>query len=153
MLRGDDDARRRIGELAAELGLNPKTIRYYEAIGLLPEPRRTPAGYRCYGVDDRERLRFIAQAKAIGLSLQEISEILAIRQAGNPPCRHVAAVLDRKLAVLEARIRSLTDLHREITELRRDTAGMVSCDATICAIIEHHDRIAEPLDLPVDWKD
>ena len=95
MLRGDDDARRRIGELAAELGLNPKTIRYYEAIGLLPEPRRTPAGYRCYGVDDRERLRFIAQAKAIGLSLQEISEILAIRQAGNPPCRHVAAVLDR----------------------------------------------------------
>ena len=49
----------RIGELAAELGLNPKTIRYYEEIGLLPQPRRTPAGYRLYEAADRERLAFI----------------------------------------------------------------------------------------------
>ncbi len=49
----------RIGELAAELGLNPKTIRYYEEIGLLPAPERTLAGYRLYDATDRERLQFI----------------------------------------------------------------------------------------------
>jgi DNA-binding transcriptional MerR regulator len=59
----------RIGELATELGINPKTIRYYEAIDLLPAPVRTTAGYRLYGAPDRERLRFITKAKAIGFTL------------------------------------------------------------------------------------
>ena len=55
----------RIGGLAAELGINPKTIRYYEEIGLLAAPARSPAGYRLYSAADGERLRFIAKAKAI----------------------------------------------------------------------------------------
>jgi DNA-binding transcriptional MerR regulator len=131
-----------IGQIAAELGLNPKTIRYYEAIGLLPEPRRTSAGYRRYGVEDRERLRFIAKAKTLGLSLHEIGEIFAIRFGGDPPCRHVAGLLDQKLAAIEAQIRALTDLRRELQTLRRTTEGMTSCDAPVCAIIEddHPDR-------------
>jgi len=78
-------ARRRIGELAAELGLNPKTIRYYEDIGLMPEPPRTAAGYRLYGEVDRERLEFILKARAIGLTLEEIHQILALRSQGQPP--------------------------------------------------------------------
>lgn len=143
----------RIGQLAAELGLNPKTIRYYEAIGLLPEPRRTPAGYRCYDAGDRERLRFVARAKSLGLSLKEIAEIVAIRQAGDAPCRHVADVLDHKLLAIETRIRVLTELHGEIAKLRIDTAGMTWCAAPICAIIENCADIATALDLPVDWKD
>lgn len=76
----------RIGELAAELGLNPKTIRYYEEIGLLPEPRRTQAGYRLYDAADRERLRFILKAKAVGLTLEEIKLVLDVRSNGQPPC-------------------------------------------------------------------
>ena len=92
MLRGDDDAGGGSANLPRSLGLTQRRSARYEAIGLLLEPRRTPAGYRCYGVEDRERLRFIAQAKAIGLSLQEISENSrsgrqGTRPAGtSPPC-------------------------------------------------------------------
>jgi DNA-binding transcriptional MerR regulator len=78
----------RIGELAAALDLNPKTIRYYEDIGLLPQPKRSAAGYRLYDDADHERLRFILKAKAVGLSLEEISRILAICDQGQPPCKH-----------------------------------------------------------------
>ena len=63
----------RIGQLANEVGLNPKTLRYYEQIGLLPAPQRSPSGYRLYTAADRERLDFIAKAKAIGLTLEEIA--------------------------------------------------------------------------------
>ncbi len=59
MAEGGKSRRMRIGELAGRLDLNPKTIRYYEEIGLLPTPQRTPAGYRLYDAADLERLRFI----------------------------------------------------------------------------------------------
>ena len=147
----------RIGELAAEFGLNPKTIRYYETIGLLPQPSRTHAGYRRYGNEDRERLQFIAKAKALGLSLHQIGEIFAIRQRGEPPCRHVAGLLDQKLVIVDARIRALTDLRQELLILRGAAGEMTSCDAPICAIIEdHYAPDADPnnrLDLPVEWKE
>ncbi|MDP8900894.1 MAG: heavy metal-responsive transcriptional regulator [Actinomycetota bacterium] len=100
----------RIGELAGELGLNPKTIRYYEAIGLLPAPARTATGYRLYGTADRERLRFIGKAKAIGLTLAEIGEVLTLRDDGTCPCPHVLGLLDRKLAAVDAQLRLLSDV-------------------------------------------
>ncbi len=67
-----------IGELADRVGVNTKTIRYYESIKLLPEPARTPAGYRIYGPDDETRLTFIKTAQHLGLSLDEIREVLAL---------------------------------------------------------------------------
>ena len=76
-----------IGELAADMHLNPKTIRYYEEIGLLPAPRRNAAGYRQYAAAERERLRFIAKAKALGFTLREIRELFALRDASRSPVR------------------------------------------------------------------
>jgi len=58
-----------IGELAGELQLNPKTIRYYEEVGLLPKPRRSESGYRLYSRYEIERLRLVKRAKLLGLSL------------------------------------------------------------------------------------
>jgi len=58
-----------IGEMSAELNLNPKTIRYYEEVGLLPEPRRSESGYRLYSRKEVERLRLVKRAKLLGLSL------------------------------------------------------------------------------------
>jgi DNA-binding transcriptional MerR regulator len=133
----------RIGELASDLGLNPKTIRFYEAIGLLPTPQRTPAGYRLYGDADRERLRFIAQAKTIGLTLQEISEILALRDAGEEPCMRVREMIDGKLAALDERIRHLTDLRRDLQVLQAEAASMTDPCTTICHIIELH--VSQPV--------
>lgn len=136
--------RLRIGELAAELGLNPRTIRYYEAIGLLPAPPRTPAGYRLYGAAGRERLRFIARAKAIGLTLDEIGEILALRREGRPPCEHVLALLERKLAAVDRQLRALAEFRQALVALREGAAEARGADAGVCGIIERH----EPVDRP-----
>lgn len=65
-----------IGEVAEELQLNPKTIRYYEEVGLLPEPRRSESGYRLYSDYEVERLRLLKRAKLLRLSLTEIKEIV-----------------------------------------------------------------------------
>ena len=127
----------RVGELAAEFGLNPKTLRYYEEIGLLPAPKRTPAGYRQYGPEDRERLDFILKARAIGLSLEEIGQILGVRQAGGEPCEHVVGLLDRKIAQVDAQLRALAEVRRELEGLRASAAG-ASGTGRICRIIEHY---------------
>jgi MerR family Zn(II)-responsive transcriptional regulator of zntA len=128
----------RIGELAGELGLNPKTLRYYEAIGLLPQPRRNAAGYRLYGAADKERLAFIGKAKALGFSLQEIGEILALRDAGTEPCAHVRALIDARLAAVSAQLQLLTELREELETLQSE-AERTTCSCTpICSIIELH---------------
>ena len=72
-------AEMKIGQLARRLDLNTQTIRYYERIGLLPEPERTESGYRAYGEGDERRLRFIKNARSAGLTLDEIKEVLASR--------------------------------------------------------------------------
>jgi MerR family Zn(II)-responsive transcriptional regulator of zntA len=145
------EKRLRIGELAAELGLNPKTIRYYEQIGLLPAAPRTESGYRVYGAADVERLRFIGKAKAIGLSLAEIGEILALRRAGRAPCAHVLELLDRKLAAVDRQFRTLHDVRRELVGLRKEAVRTASAEACVCGIIERHEPAdrAEPASRPL----
>ena len=129
----------RIGELAAQRGLNPKTIRYYEEIGLLPQPERTASGYRLYGSGDLERLRFIGKAKAIGLSLDEVREILDIQRSGRAPCEHVVALLDQKLAAVDHQLRALRDFRRELVGIREAAASTMTAEACVCGIIEQHE--------------
>ena len=121
----------RIGQLAAEFGLNPKTIRYYEAIGLLPPPERTDAGYRLYTDADVERLRFIGKAKLIGLSLDEIREIFRLRSNGEPPCGCVLSMLDQKVAAMDAQLCALEAFRQELVALREQATRYVHADATI----------------------
>lgn len=128
----------RIGQLAAELGLNPRTIRYYEGLGLLARPERSAAGYRHYTRAERETLRFIMKAKASGLALAEIGEILALRRAGREPCAHVRDVLDHKLALVEAQLRALTAFREELLTLRDAATAATACDGAVCGIIERH---------------
>lgn len=127
-----------IGELAGELRLNPRTIRYYEAIGLLPAPVRNIAGYRLYGAADRERLRFIAKAKAIGFTLREIREILALRDGGDEPCPYVGELLEQKLTAVETQLRLLTELQAELLALRAETTVTACSSTPICGPIERH---------------
>ncbi len=75
-----------IGQLAAELGLNTKTSRYYEGLGLLALAARTAAGYRRYTDVERDALHFVVKAKEAGLTLAEIGDILALRHVGEEPC-------------------------------------------------------------------
>mgnify|MGYP000285988986 CR=1 FL=1 len=124
-----------IGQLAARTGTNPKTIRYYEAVGLLPPPRRTPAGYRLYGPEDVARLGFIRKARAVGLSLAEIREVLRLRDGGQAPCDHVLAVLNARIAAIDRQVRELRELRRQLRTLRR-RGRRTARKGCICGIIE-----------------
>lgn len=128
----------RIGELATELGINPKTIRYYEEIGLLPPAKRADNGYRLYDDADRHRLRFIIQARAVGLTLEEIGETLALQQRGMQPCEHVVALLDRKLAAVDEQLRILGEFRQELLSLRTEAHQTMRAEACVCGIIERH---------------
>ena len=138
MYQTSNSSRIRIGELAAELGLNPKTIRYYEEIGLLPPARRADNGYRFYGDADRERLHFIGKAKAVGLTLEEIGEILGLRRDGEQPCEHVLMLLDRKLNAVKEQLRTLAEFQQDLLALREEASKTMRTDACVCGIIEQY---------------
>lgn len=110
--------RLRIGQLARATGLNPKTLRYYDEIGLLRPLARTMAGYRLYGEGAIERRRFVRKAQDLGLSLKDIGTILAISDAGRVPCEHVAAIVERELERIAAETRRLRSRRRDLLALR-----------------------------------
>ena len=106
-----------IGAFAKALDLNTQTVRYYERIGLLPEPDRTEAGYRLYGKEDERRLRFVKNARTAGLSLGEIKEVLAFHERGELPCGYVTEAIARKAEEVEQKIEELTRFKRELDRL------------------------------------
>lgn len=127
----------RIGELAEALGINPRTIRFYESKGLLPEPARTPSGYRSYGEEDAERLTFIKTAQRIGLSLDEIAEIIALRDRGQQPCGYVKELMHRQIAALDRQIEQMQRLRESLIGLEAQTVANGNGEATYCCLIEH----------------
>lgn len=127
----------RIGELAERQGVTTKAIRFYESIGLLPDPERTPSGYRAYGEADAERLAFIKTAQRLGLSLDEIKEIIAFRDRGERPCGYVADVLRRQVSDLDRRIREMRALRDELKHLQARATGGGGPESKYCAVIEH----------------
>lgn len=128
----------RIGELAAQLGINPRTIRYYEGIGLLPAADRTGANYRRYQAGDADRLTFIKTAQRLGLSLDEIREILALRDRGEAPCGYVRRVLARELDAIDDRIAELRTLRGELVKLEALADQLPPSPAGYCRLIDHH---------------
>lgn len=136
-----ENERLRIGELADRCGVNPKTVRYYEDIGLLPEPERLPSGYRVYGRDDVERLAFIRSAQRFGLALDDVREVLAFRDRGELPCGYVREVVRREAARLDERIAELLEIREELRRLLARTDD-VAQDAGYCHLLEH--RQPEP---------
>ncbi len=127
----------RIGELAGRQGVTTKAIRFYESIGLLPDPERTPSGYRAYGEVDAERLTFIKTAQRLGLSLEEIKEIIAFRDRGEQPCDYVADVLQRQVSDLDRRIREMRSLRDELKQLQSGAATRGGSEGRYCSVIEH----------------
>lgn len=129
----------RIGELAQRAGVPAKTIRYYEAIEVMPEPARTASGYRDYNADALKRLAFIRAAQSIGLTLGEIREILAFRDRAEAPCAHVTSLIERHAKELGERIAALermrTDLQR-LARRARTAPRSQDQDAQFCHIIE-----------------
>ena len=120
----------KIGELADQVAVSTKTIRYYESIGLLAEPARTPAGYRDYDDDAVERLRFVRDAQATGLSLTEISSVLELKDAGSSSCRHTADLVDRHLDEIDQQIERLQTARTQLVELAQRARSLDPAECT-----------------------
>jgi DNA-binding transcriptional MerR regulator len=127
----------RIGELARQTATTTKTLRFYEASGLLPEPGRTPGGYRDYAPEAATRVRFITEARSAGFTLRQIGEVLAIRDGGQPPCEHVRTLIALRLDEIEQRLAELAKTRASLRALARRTAEVdpAACDG-YCSIIE-----------------
>ncbi len=110
-----------IGELARLLNLSPRTIRYYEEIGLLASVRRVEGGKRIYTGEDLRRLRFIKKLKALGLTLAEMQELEAAylkHRTNRKVLPRLVELLDRRIAEIDERIETLASLRYEIAEYR-----------------------------------
>lgn len=106
-----------IGKLAQKTDLTTDTLRYYEKEGLLAPARKTDAGYRLYDEDAARRLRFIKQAQQCGFSLDEIGELLALKNSDAACCKDVRSVAIEKKLQLEHKIRALQRMSQALTEL------------------------------------
>ena len=124
-----------IGDIAKRFGLNPRTIRYYEIIGILPKAKRTESGYRIYSYETIERLEFILKAKALGLKLDEIKEIINLYEKGEIPCECTKEFIRNKISEIEERVASLEELRAKLTGLLKLREFKVSTKS-ICPIIE-----------------
>lgn len=120
----------KIGELGELGGVSTKTIRYYESIGLLAEPERTPSGYRDYTDVAVERLRFVLDAQASGLSLAEISSVLELKSAGERSCQHTIALLERHLEDIETQIARLQNARASLTQLAKRARSLDPAECT-----------------------
>jgi DNA-binding transcriptional MerR regulator len=126
----------KIGEIANRAGVAAKTIRFWEDQHLVPEPRRTPTGYRDYDPEIVERLTFIRHAQAAGLTLEQIRQVLNIRSNGDAPCVHVTAVVTERLAEVESRISELTRTRDQLVLLAERAAAQDPADCHgYCSII------------------
>ncbi len=129
-----------IGEVAQTAGVSVQTVRYYEQLALLPPPQRTDSGYRVYGPETVERLRFIRQAQAAGFQLEEIKEILRLKYTGQSPCDCVRALLEQKLEQVEREMAELARFRRELRKTLKHSQKLPRLPhsaSVICPIIQN----------------
>ena len=124
------------GKLAAATGCNIETIRYYENIGLLPEPGRNGSGYRHYSEDHLRRLKFIQHARALGFTSASIQELLQLSEPGSSHTRaDVKRLTEAHIEDISARIRDLQKMKRRLNQIASFCDGSEAASET-CPILE-----------------
>lgn len=124
----------KIGELAKRARCQVETIRYYESVGLLPEPARSGGNFRIYGKAHVERLQFVRHCRSLNMTLDEIRSLLKYRDVPVHDCGEVNTLIDEHIIDVEARIEELTRLKQQLVTLRRKCAGVKRTDA--CGILQ-----------------
>src|SRR5499425_2977448 len=123
-----------IGEAAQQAKLSIDTIRFYERRALLPRAPRTEGHFRLYTADDVTRLTFIKQMQGLGFSLQEIKQLLDLRDRGGHACREVRNLLSSKLTEIRHKIRDLQNLEHELV------LDLQKCDRELKKTRDHGPR-------------
>ncbi len=121
------------GALAKQLGCSLETIRYYEGIGIMPEPMRTQSGHRLYGREEQERLRFILRCRELGFSIQELRRLLSMVDSDHFTCGEVHELTQEYLQSVSEKIADLRKLEHTLKAISMECAGG---DAPDCPIIE-----------------
>ena len=109
-----------IGEVARQTGLSIHTIRFYEAEGLLAEAPRSESGYRVYPPGTVGQLKFIKKAQELGFSLDEIRELLILKDKSTDACSHVKSLVTEKLASIRTKQRELESMERDLKHILAD---------------------------------
>ncbi len=112
-----------IGGLAKEANVNVETIRYYERRRLLPQPLRTPAGYRIYSADAVRRLHFVKRAQELGFSLKEIKELLGLRVRPGSTSTDIRKLAGAKITDIDKKIRTLQAMKKSLVQITNACSG------------------------------
>ncbi|GAB6170734.1 Hg(II)-responsive transcriptional regulator [Paradesulfitobacterium aromaticivorans] len=123
-----------IGELAKNAGVNIETIRYYERLGLIPEPPRTQSGYRVFPLEVVHRIRFIKRSQDLGFTLSEINKLLSMTESGSYGCREVREFASQKIKEIELKIHDLQNMKSILQDLSSKCCDEWAIDD--CPIIE-----------------
>lgn len=131
-----------IGRLAKAVGVNVQTVRYYERLHLLGPATRTSSGYRLYGPEEEQRLRFIKNAQTLGFTLREVNELLNLRVSSVARCGTIQMKAQAKLRQVEAKVQDLLALSRALKSLIRTCRAGQPTDH--CPILQRLDKGATP---------
>ncbi|PVA07602.1 MerR family transcriptional regulator [Thalassorhabdomicrobium marinisediminis] len=137
-----------IGTLAKRTGTKVPTIRYYEQIGLMPEPGRTEGGQRRYDAAALDRLAFIRHSRQLGFSLDAIRELLDLSDSPDRSCAQIDAVAQRQLSDVEARIARLEALRGELRRMIRDCNADRVSECRVLEVLRDHDECLASHDEP-----
>lgn len=133
----------KIGQVSAATGTNIETIRYYERIGLLPEPDRTRGNYREYEPAHVDRLNFIRHARGLGFDIAGICSLLDLAEHPERDCGEADRIASGHLAAVESKIAKLEQLRRELERMITQCRGGQIADCRIMQALGDHD-LCEP---------
>lgn len=131
-----------IGKLSEATGVKVPTIRYYEQIGLLPEPGRSAGNQRLYGRQVQERLAFIRHARDLGFPLEAIRELLSLSDNPDHPCAAADDIARRQLRAVNARIDRLLALRAELERMVEHCARGTIAGCRVIEVLGNHDLCA-----------
>ena len=130
----------KVGAVAKAAGVGAQTLHYYERLGLLEKPKRSAANYRLYSTEAVRRVQFIKKAQSLGLSLEEIKQILDLKKHRHAPCRKVVELGEKHFQEIDARLAQLRAyrraLGRALSEWRKEDTTERECAGEFCDLIE-----------------
>lgn len=132
-----------IGKLGEAAGVKVPTIRYYEQIGLLPEPERSAGNQRLYGSKALDRLAFIRHARALGFPLEAIRDLLSLSDNPGQSCAAADVIAKQQLAAVKARIARLTALRSELERMITQCAQGTIADCRVIEVLGDHSQCTQ----------
>jgi DNA-binding transcriptional MerR regulator len=129
-----------IGDLSRRTGTKVQTIRYYEQIGVLPEPERSEGNQRLYSPAHSDRLAFIRHARELGFPLDSIRELLSLSDHPSQTCEAADAIARTQLGLVETRIARLQSLKRELERMVVQCQGGKIADCRVIEVLADHSQ-------------